>query len=79
MTRPASIYKKPRTSNPQPEHRAKKYLLRGLVINRPSQVWCTEILHIPMRRGFLYLVAVMNWATIKVLSWRLSNSLDAEF
>ena len=75
----APIYQKPRTSIPHPEHRAYKYLLRGLVINRPNQVWCADITYIPMRRGFLYLVAVMDWATRKVLSWRLSNSMDAEF
>ena len=73
------IYQKPRTTIPHPEHRAYKYLLRGLTIDRPNQVWCSDITYIPMRRGFLYLVAVMDWATRKVLSWRLSNSMDAEF
>jgi putative transposase len=75
----APIYQKPRTTIPHPEHRAYKYLLRGLVIDRPNQVWCADITYIPMHRGFLYLVAVMDWATRKVLSWRLSNSMDAEF
>ena len=75
----APIYQKPRTTIPHPEHRAYKYLLRGLTIERPNQVWCADITYIPMRRGFLYLVAVMDWATRKVLSWRLSNSMDAEF
>jgi putative transposase len=75
----APIYQKPRTTIPHPEHRAYKYLLRGLAIDRPNQVWCADITYIPMRRGFLYLVAVMDWATRKVLSWRLSNSMDAEF
>jgi len=75
----APIYQKPRTTIPHPEHRAYKYLLRGLTIDRPNQVWCADITYIPMRRGFLYLVAVMDWATRKVLSWRLSNSMDAEF
>ena len=75
----APIYQKPRTTIPHPEHRAYKYLLRGLTIDRPNQVWCSDITYIPMRRGFLYLVAVMDWATRKVLSWRLSNSIDAEF
>jgi putative transposase len=69
------IYQKPRTTIPHPEHRAYKYLLRGLVIDRPNQVWCSDITYIPMRRGFLYL----DWATRKVLSWRLSNSMDVEF
>ena len=75
----APIYQKPRTSDPHPEHRIYKYLLRGLTIERPNQVWCADITYIPMRRGFLYLVAVMDWATRKVLSWRLSNTMDAEF
>jgi putative transposase len=75
----APIYQKPRTTIPHPEHRAYKYLLRGLAIDRPNQVWCADITYVPMRRGFLYLVAVMDWATRKVLSWRLSNSMDAEF
>ena len=75
----APIYQKPRTTIPHPEHRAYKYLLRGLTIDQPNHVWCADITYIPMRRGFLYLVAVMDWATRKVLSWRLSNSMDAEF
>jgi putative transposase len=75
----APIYQKPRTTIPHPEHRAYKYLLRGLTIDRPGQVWCADITYIPMRRGFLYLAAVMDWATRKVLAWRLSNSMDAEF
>lgn len=73
------IYQKPRTSDPHPEHRTYKYLLRGLTIEQPNQVWRADITYIPMRRGFLYLVAVMDWATRKVLSWRLSNTMDAEF
>ena len=55
------------------------YLLRGLRINRPNQVWCSDVTYIPMRRGFLYLVVIMDWATRKVLAWRLSNTLEAEF
>ena len=62
-----------------PERKTYKYLLRDLVIERPNQVWCADITYIPMRRGFLYLVAVMDWATRKVLSWRLSNTMDADF
>ena len=73
------IYQRPRTTVPNSEHRIWPYLLRGVVINRPNQVWCADITYIPMRRGFLYLVAVMDWARRKVLSWRLSNSMDAEF
>ena len=54
-------------------------MLRNLVVDRPNQVWCADITYIPMRRGFLYLVAVMDWATRRVLSWRLSNTMDVEF
>ena len=75
----AAIYQQPRTTVRHPEHRTYPYLLRGLRIERPDQVWCSDITYIPMRRGFLYLVAVMDWATRKVLSWRLSNTLEAEF
>jgi len=75
----APIYQRPRTTVPNPEHRIFPYLLRGVVIDRPNQVWCADITYLPMRRGFLYLVAVMDWATRKVLSWRVSNTLDVEF
>jgi putative transposase len=73
------IYQRPRTTVPNPEHRIYPYLLRDLVVDRPNQVWCSDITYIPMRRGFLYLVAVMDWATRKVLSWRVSNTMDVEF
>jgi putative transposase len=73
------IYQKLRTSTPHPQHPVYKYLLRDLVIDRPNQVWCADITYIPMRRGFLYLVAIMDWATRKVLSWRLSNTMEADF
>jgi putative transposase len=75
----APIYQRPRTTVPHPEHRVFPYLLRDLVIARPNQVWCADITYLPMRRGFLYLVAVMDWATRKVLSWRVSNTIDVEF
>jgi putative transposase len=75
----AAIYQRPRTTVPHPEHRVHPYLLRGLLIDRPNQVWCADITYIPMRRGFLYLVAVMDWATRKVLAWRLSNTMDVAF
>ena len=75
----AAIYRAPRTSKPHPEHKVYPYLLRGLSIERPDQVWCSDITYIPVRGGFLYLVAVMDWASRRVLSWRLSNSLDASF
>ena len=73
------IYQPPKTSQPHPEHKVYPYLLKGLEIARPNQVWCADITYIPMRRGFLYLVAIMDWATRKVLSWRLSNTMDAGF
>jgi len=74
-----AIYQKPRTSIPNTEHRVYPYLLRDLVIERPNQVWCADITYIPMSRGFLYLVAVMDWHSRAVLSWRLSNTLDSGF
>jgi putative transposase len=74
-----AIYQKPRTSVPQPGHKIYPYLLRDLVIERPGQVWCADITYLPMRRGFLYLVAIMDWHSRRVLSWRLSNTMHAEF
>jgi putative transposase len=74
-----AVYQAPRTSDPHPAHRVYPYLLRGLDIDRPNQVWCTDITYIPMRRGFLYLVAIMDWASRKVLAWRLSNTMDVDF
>src|SRR4051812_38088805 len=73
------IYQRPRTTVPHPEHRVFPYLLRDLAIERPNQVWCADITSIPMRRGFLHLVAVMEWATRKVLAWRVSNTMEVEF
>ena len=75
----SAIYQKPNTSKPHPQHKVYPYLLRGMTINRPNQVWCADISYIPMRRGFLYLVAIMDWSSRKVLSWRLSNTMDADF
>ena len=74
-----AIYQAPRTSDPHPAHRIYPYLLKGLVIDRPDQVWCADITYIPVQRGFLYLVAIMDWATRHVLAWRLSNTMDARF
>ena len=74
-----AVYRAPRTSKPHPKHKVYPYLLRGLSIERPDQVWCSDITYIPVHGGFLYLVAVMDWASRRVLSWRLSNSLDASF
>jgi len=74
-----AIYQKPRTSRPHPEHKVYPYLLRNLKINRPNQVWASDITYIPMRRGHMYLVAIMDWHTRAVLSWRLSNTMEADF
>ena len=74
-----AIYQAPRTSDPHPEHRIYPYLLNGMKIDRPNQVWCADITYIPVQRGFLYLVAIMDWATRHVLAWRLSNTMDASF
>jgi putative transposase len=74
-----AVYQRPRTSQPHPEHRIYPYLLRDLQITRPNHVWCSDVTYIPLQRGFLYLVAVMDWASRKVLSWRLSNTLDPTF
>src|SRR6266481_4232583 len=75
----APIYQRPKSSEPHPQHRIWPYLLRHLTIDRPNQVWCADVTYIPMRRGFLYLVAIMDWFSRKVLAWRLSNTMDADF
>jgi putative transposase len=69
----------PNTSRAHPQHRVYPYLLRGLEITRPNQVWSTDITYIRLAKGFVYLVAVMDWYSRKVLSWRISNSMDASF
>ena len=74
-----AIRPKRNTSKPHPEHKIYPYLLRGKTIDQPNQVWAADITYIPMRRGFLYLVAIIDWATRRVLSWRLSNTLTAGF
>jgi putative transposase len=74
-----AIYRKRNTSKPHPENRIYPYLLRNLVIDRPNQVWATDLTYIPMRRGFVYLVAIVDWATRKVLSHRVSISMTADF
>lgn len=74
-----ALYPRRRTSLPGDGHRIYPYLLRDLTIERPNQVWCADICYIPMARGFLYLVAIMDWASRKVLAWRLSNTLDTDF
>jgi len=74
-----ALYPKPRLSKPNPEHKIYPYLLRGLEITRANHVWATDITYIPMAKGFCYLVAIMDWASRRVLAWRLSNTLDAFF
>ena len=71
-----AIYRKPRTSVAKPEQRVYPYLLRGLTIERPNQVWCADITYIPVQGGFFYLVAIMDWASRRVLAWQLANTLD---
>jgi putative transposase len=71
-----TLYPGARTTRPNKQHKVYPYLLRDLEIDRVNQAWCTDITYIPMRKGFLYLVAIMDWHSRKVLSWRLSNSLD---
>ena len=73
------IYQRPRNSIPASGHKIYPYLLRDLVIDRPNQVWCTDLTYIPLARGFLYLVAIMDWSSRKVLAWRLSNTMEATF
>ena len=74
-----AIYRKPRVSGANPDHRVYPYLLRGLTIERPNQVWSADITYIPVQGGFLYLVAIMDWASRRVLAWRLSNTMDTSF
>jgi len=75
----AALGPKPRTTMPAPGHKIFPYLLRNLAIDRPSQVWAADITYVPIGRGFLYLVAVMDWASRAVLAWRLSNTMDVSF
>ena len=74
-----AIYRRPNTSKPAPEHKIYPYLLRGVAVHRVNQVWTADITYIPMAKGFLYLVAIMDWHSRYVLSWRLSNTMDVDF
>ena len=74
-----AIYQKPNTSRRHPDHKVYPYLLRGLVIDRPNQVWCADITYIPLAKGFVYLVAVMDWFSRRVLAWRLSIGMETSF
>jgi len=73
------IYQKPDTSKPAKGHKTYPYLLGGLRIDRTNQVWCADFTYLPMRKGFLYLVAIVDWFTRKVLAWSISNTLEADF
>ena len=74
-----ALYRKPRLSKPHPGHKIYPYLLRGMAITRAKQVWAADITYLPMAKGFCYLVAIMDWASRRVLAWRLSNTLDVTF
>ena len=74
-----ALYRKPRTTRKHPQHRVYPYLLRGLKIDRPNQVWAMDLTYIPMARGFVYLVAVLDWHSRKVLSWQVSITMDVHF
>ena len=74
-----AIYRRPRTSKPAPGHKIYPYLPGDMKITRPNQVWAADITYIPMKRGFLYLVAIIDWYSRFVLAWRLSNTLEADF
>ena len=79
LTGLSAVYPKPRTSKRNRQHRIYPYLLKNVEVTRPNQVWCADITYIPIKRGWLYLVAVMDWHSRKVLSWRISNCLDTRF
>lgn len=74
-----AVYPKPRTSRPGKGHKIYPYLLRGMTVHRPNQAWAADISYLPMARGFLYLVAIIDWHSRKVLAWRVSNTLDSDF
>jgi putative transposase len=74
-----AIYAKPNTSQGNKEHKIYPYLLKGIEINRPNQVWSTDITYIPMEKGFMYLVAIIDWYSRYVLSWEISNTMDTDF
>jgi putative transposase len=74
-----AIYPKPKTSKPNPAHKIYPYLLRNLCIDHPDQVWAADITYLPLEKGFMYLVAIMDWHSRKVLSWRVSNTMESDF
>ena len=74
-----AVYPRPRTTIPAAEHKIYPYLLRGFSITQPNQVWCADITYVPMPRGYMYLVAIMDWFSRYVITWQLSNTMDARF
>jgi putative transposase len=74
-----ALYRHPRTTKPEPGHKIYPYLLRGIAITRPNQVWAMDITYIPMARGFVYLAAVLDWFSRRVLAWRLSITMESSF
>jgi len=74
-----ALYRKPRTTKPAPGHKIYPYLLRGVEVTKPNQVWAMDITYIPMARGFVYLAAVLDWFSRRVLSWRVSITMEADF
>jgi len=79
LMRIEALYRRPNTSKPAVGHKIYPYLLRGLAVDRPNQVWATDITYIPMARGFVYLTAVVDWFSRRVLAWRLSITMEVEF
>src|SRR5471030_3355318 len=74
-----ALYRRPCTTKPEPGHKIYPYLLRGMEVTRPNEVWAMDITYIPMAHGFVYLAAVLDWASWRVLSWRVSITLDSAF
>src|ERR1700726_5151023 len=74
-----ALYRRPRTTKPEPGHKIYPYLLRGVEITQPNQVWAMDITYIPMERGFVYLAVVLDWFSRRVLSWRVSITMEAAF
>lgn len=74
-----ALYRRPRTTKPEPGHKIFPYLLRGVAVTKPNQVWAMDITYIPMAKGFVYLAAVLDWCSRRVLAWRVSITMEASF